>query len=396
MSRFIIVLMLLAVITGCSDSSTTTDNLTVTVEEREFYNHVEAKGQLIAANETVISTPVSSRGPQTLAWLMPEYTQVKKGDVVARFDGQVMERQKRDSEFSKRKVGQDLTEKNTEIDTKKQHLENDMNIVVEEKKFAETFSIDDNRILSRLDIMEQMERVDYLNVKADYFAWQDGEFNQNAEGQIELLNMQTAQHQSKISMLDKNLSQLEVVAPHDGLLTHSLNWRGEKPKAGQTLWPGQKIAGLPDTSVMQLKLFVREREAINLAVDQKVVFTLISDPNTQYEGTIIELAPFPKSIKRQNPQKYYEIKASVDKQGAHLRPGLKLDAEIIADSKSTRLVIPKFSVLSDEVGQYVMRKTASGFERTNVKLGLSNLSHVEVLEGLSIGDVISLVNKEGL
>ena len=306
-----------------------------------------------------------------------------------------MSKQKRESEFSNQKVSQDLSSKDTEIDTRRKHLGFDIDIVEEEKQFAETFSIDDVRIISKLDILEQAQKVDYLNAKTQYFNWQSEQFNNNAQGELDILSMQSEQHQSKINMLNDNLSLLEVVAPHDGLLTHSLDWYGEKPRAGQTLWPGQKIAGLPDTSVMQIKLFVKEREAINLQQDQTLEFSLISEPSKTFMGKVTKLSPFPKSIKRQDPQKYYELTASIDNQGAHLRPGLKVTANIIANQLAEKLLVPKFSVFADEDGTYVQLKTASGFSKTPVSLGLSNLSHVEITQGLSEGDVIALVDKEG-
>ena len=314
--KYLAIVISALLLTACSEPAEVDAQLTYTVKTASFKNYVEAKGELIAATETVISTPASSRGPQTLAWLMPEYSQVKKGEVVARFDGRVMSKQKRESEFSNDKVSQDLSGKNTEIDTRRKYLGYDIDIVEEEKQFAETFSIDDVRIISKLDILEQAQKVDYLNAKTDYFNWQSEQFNSSAQGELDLLNMQSQQHQSKIDMLNGNLSSLEVVAPHDGLLTHSVNWRGEKPRAGQTLWPGQKIAGLPDISVMQIKLFVKEREAINLQQDQTLEFSLISDPSKTFTGKVTKLAPFPKSIKRQDPQKYYELTASSDEQGA--------------------------------------------------------------------------------
>lgn len=393
--KYLAIVVSVILLTACLKPDDVAAELTFTLQKAPFKNYVEAKGELIAANETVISTPASSRGPQTLAWLMPEYSQVKKGEVIARFDGRVMTKQKRESDFSNQKVSQDLSGKNTEIDTRRKHLGFDMEIVEEEKQFAENFSIDDDRIISKLEILEQAQKVDYLNAKTAYFNWQSDQFNSSAQGELDLLNMQSQQHQSKINMLDGNLSSLEVVAPHDGLLTHSVDWHGEKPRAGQTLWPGQKIAGLPDTSVMQIKLFVKEREAINLKQDQAIEFSLISTPNKTFSGKISKLAPFPKSIKRQDPQKYYEITASIDEQGDYLRPGLKVVANIVADQPAEKLIVPKFSVFADEEGAYVQLKTASGYSKAPVTLGASNLSHVEIVKGLSKGDVIALVEQEG-
>jgi multidrug efflux pump subunit AcrA (membrane-fusion protein) len=185
---------------------------------------------------------------------------------------------------------------------------------------------------------------------------------------------------------------LEIIAPHDGLLTHSTNWRGEKPRAGESLWPGQKIAALPDVSQMQLMLYVSEREAIDLSVGQSLTFKLIALPEQQFSGELIAVSPFPKSIKRGDPQKFYELKATINQQNNALRPGLKLNATILVTPQSERLVVPKQSVFTEQNAHYVYVEEAGEFVKKTVLLGKHNLSHVEILAGLAANDVISLID----
>ena len=385
-------LLTLVVLSGCSQENTVQNALTYTVSKHEFKTVVEAKGHLIAANETIISAPASSRGPQTLAWLMPEYSQVKKGDVIARFDGEKMRRQSQKNTNKAALAAQDLAQKSGEIDKDQAILKHDIVLVNEEKQFAEDYSIEDERIRSKLDILESQQNVEFLNAKHDYYDWQTSRFEQSAAGELMLLKMQANQYKQKLAMLNTNLSLLEIVAPHDGLLTHSTNWRGEKPRAGETLWPGQKIAALPDVSEMQLMLYVSEREAIDLAVGETLQFQLIALPKQQFNGELIAVSPFPKSIKRGDPQKYYELKAKINQQTSALRPGLKLNARILVTPPSERLVVPKQSVFTEQNAHYVYAEKAGEFIKTPVTLGKHNLSHVEIINGLATNDVISLVD----
>lgn len=385
-------LLAILVLTGCGPDNTVQNALTYTVNKHQFETVVEAKGHLIAANETIITAPASSRGPQTLAWLMPEYSQVKKGDVIARFDGEQMRRQSQKNTNKAALTAQDLAQKSAEIDKDKAILKHDIVLVNEEKQFAEDYSIEDERIRSKLDILESQQNVEFLNAKHDYYDWQTTRFEQSAAGELMLLKMQENQYKQKLEMLNTNLSLLEIIAPHDGLLTHSTNWRGEKPRAGETLWPGQKIAALPDVSQMQLVLYVSEREAIDLAAGQTLQFQLIALPTQQFSGELIEVSPFPKSIKRGDPQKYYELKANITAQTAALRPGLKLNARILVTPQSERLVVPKQSVFTEQNAHYVYAEKAGEFIKTAVTLGKHNLSHVEILDGLASNDVVSLID----
>ncbi|MGO2373643.1 efflux RND transporter periplasmic adaptor subunit [Pseudoalteromonas sp. KG3] len=385
-------LLAILVLTGCAPDNTVQNALTYTVNKHQFETVVEAKGHLIAANETIITAPASSRGPQTLAWLMPEYSQVKKGDVIARFDGEQMRRQSQKNTNKAALTAQDLAQKSAEIDKDKAILKHDIVLVNEEKQFAEDYSIEDERIRSKLDILESQQNVEFLNAKHDYYDWQTTRFEQSAAGELMLLKMQENQYKQKLEMLNTNLSLLEIIAPHDGLLTHSTNWRGEKPRAGETLWPGQKIAALPDVSQMQLVLYVSEREAIDLAPGQALQFQLIALPEQQFSGELIEVSPFPKSIKRGDPQKYYELKANITQQTTVLRPGLKLNARILVTPASERLVVPKQSVFTEQNAHYVYAEHGGEFIKTAVTLGKHNLSHVEILDGLASSDVVSLID----
>ena len=54
------------------------------------------------------------------------------------------------------------------------------------------------------------------------------------------------------------------LAPHDGLVVLERNWRGETTFVGDTLWPGQKIAELPDLSQLEAKVFVLEADGAGL------------------------------------------------------------------------------------------------------------------------------------
>ena len=379
-------------ISGCSKEHEIQNALTYTVSEHSFKTEVEAKGHLIAANETLIVAPASSRGPQTLAWLMPEYSQVKKGQVIARFDGEQMRRQSQKNTNQAALAAQDLAQKSGEIDKDKTILEHDIVLVNEEKQFAEDYSIEDERIRSKLDILESQQNVEFLNAKHNYYDWQTGRFEQSATGELMLLKMKEDQYKQKLATLNTNLSLLEIIAPHDGLLTHSTNWRGEKPRAGESLWPGQKIAALPDVSQMQLMLYVSEREAIDLTVGQSLTFKLIALPEQQFSGELIAVSPFPKSIKRGDPQKFYELKARINQQNNALRPGLKLNATILVTPQSERLVVPKQSVFTEQNAHYVYVEEAGEFVKKTVSLGKHNLSHVEILAGLAANDVISLID----
>ena len=277
------------------------------VTKQDFTVNVPAKGELFAAKATVISAPMGRRGSQNISWLAPEFSRVKKGDVIARFDGEAMEIQSKDRLNELSITEQEIIEKTGMLNMELDAINKDIGMVGQEKDFAENFSIDDIGIRSKLEILDSLQNTQYLGSKEKYLHWKNDSFSASSEGDLGLLEMKQTQSKSKLKQLSDGLSKLEVKAPHDGLLSYKANWRGEKPRAGQSLWPGQKIAELPDISNMKVKLFVLESEAINLTIDKSVTFHLNAYADKKFLGKVEKVAPFPTSIKRGDPQKYFEI-----------------------------------------------------------------------------------------
>jgi len=380
-------------IVGCSEQESTP--LLYEVTKQDFTVNVPAKGELFAAKATVISAPMGRRGAQNISWLAPEFSRVKKGDVIARFDGEAMEIQSKDRLNELSITEQEIIEKTGMLNMELDAINKDIGMVGQEKDFAENFSIDDIGIRSKLEILDSLQNTQYLGSKEKYLHWKNDSFSASSEGDMGLLEMKQTQSKSKLQQLSDGLSKLEVKAPHDGLLSYKANWRGEKPRAGQSLWPGQKIAELPDITNMKVKLFVLESEAINLAVDKSVTFHLNAYADKKFLGKVEKVAPFPTSIKRGDPQKYFEIIVTLAKQNPELFvPGRKLQASIEITATSKKIIVPLQSIFVEAKQSFVYLYDNGSYKPAPVTLGQASLSHVEILSGLIEGQKIALTNKE--
>ncbi|MFT5757340.1 MAG: multidrug efflux pump subunit AcrA (membrane-fusion protein) [Alteromonadaceae bacterium] len=389
----IIILLLFLLLLSCQSEQS--HPLLFKVERQGFTVDIPSKGELFAAKATIISAPIFSNGSQNIAWLAPEFSMVKAGDIIARFDGEAMQFQSINKENELAITEQDIIDKKGMLNKELDAINQDIAMVGKEKVFAENFSIDDVRIRSKLEIIDSLQNTAYLGSKQKYLHWKSGSFSESSTGDMGLLEMQQQQHQSKLKQLSSSLNQLEVKAPHDGLLVYKANWRGEKPRAGQSLWPGQKIAELPNINEMKAKLFVIESEAIALAEGKKVSLYLFAHVDKPFLGIIESVASFPKSIKRGDPQKYVEVIVKLAKQNIDLYvPGRKLQATIAIAKKPNKLIVPLQSVFNKKNQSYVYLYDGNKFKVANVTLGQASLSHVEIVSGLKSGQYISLTDQE--
>lgn len=393
MKKLITTVFVSSLLFACSDQ--VQEVTTYPVKKEHHTIEVGANGDLFAAKATTVSAPVSNQGMQIVSWLAPEFSYVKKGDVVARFDAEGMQLQKRDKLNELAITNQDIQEKQGSLNNQLSAINHDIGMVGQEFKFAEQFTIDDVRIRSKLEILDQMQNTEFLSSQKDYLDWKSDSFSASSEGDMGLLQMKQQRAEAKLSQLDSGLSQLEVKAPHDGLLVYKANWRGEKPKEGQTMWPGQKIAELPDISEMKIRLHVRENEMIGIAAGNSVTFALNAFLSEEQTGVVESVAKFPKSINRGDPQKFYEVIVKIDEQNqARFLPGRKLSASIKVSELTDAVVVPLQSVFSEHNSTYVYVKVGDGFEKQEVTLGSSSLSHVQVIEGLTEGMQIALTSQE--
>jgi len=392
---FITVLSTLSVLILSACSTEKATPLLYQVSSQELSVIIPAKGELFSAKATVISAPMSRRGMQNIAWLAPEFSLVKKGEVIARFDGEAMAKESHEKQLELDINLQEIIEKGGMLNLQLDEINKDIGLISQETAFAKNFTIDDVRIRAKIEILDELQNTEFLLAKEQYLHWQNDSFSESSEGEMGLLTMKKQQSQDKIKQLEDSLMQLEVKAPHDGLLTYQANWRGEKPRAGQSIWPGRKIAELPDTSEMKAKLFVFENEAINLAVNKKVSFYLNAHADLAFNGTIESIAQFPQSIKRGDPQKYFEVIVTLDKQNPELFvPGRKLEASIIIAEQEKSLIIPLQSVFTDNNQAYVYLYENGKYSQAPVTLGQVSLSHVVVTTGLKEGQQIALTDME--
>lgn len=375
-------------LTGCE--RTAEAQLVHTVDYRQQAVFLPAHGELEAINSTVITAPVSGP-PKFIAWLAPEFSRVKKGEVIVRFGGELMQANRRQAQADLAISLEDLREKEGSLESEQSMVIQDIQQVSAEKAFAERFAIDDERIKSRLEILDDQLDSRYLGAKLDFLDWQKGRFADTARGEIDVLSTQERKHRDKLERLDVGLSALEIQAPHDGLLTYEANWRGDKPQVGTQIWPGRKVADLPDIRQMQARLQVADREATGLAKGQPVTLWLDSMPEQTFSAVIETVSEAPATIERGNPLKFYEVVARFDQQQPQFfRLGRGVSAKIQVSNANKRLEIPSQCLFQDRAGAFVYRFVSGNFQRHAVTVGQRTPTHVEVTEGLAPGDHIAL------
>lgn len=388
---FVIGSVFVLTLAGCQQSTQTVP--TYTVSAQPLTVEMLAHGEIEAAEAKRIIAPGGQ--PKVIDWLAPENSQVKKGDVIARFDGRQIVKDSRTEELQMMMIQQDIAQQVAQQRRQVNEIESEQDFVEHEVGFISRFAIDDIRVYSQLEIIETLEKKDFLDAKDTFLDWKSNSVVDQNESEQAVLDIRRQGHEIKYKRHQSALSKLEVVAPFDGLLIYARDQRGEKPRVGQTVFPGHEIATIPNLNEMQAKAYVVARDAISLVPDLPVTIRLDAYPNRTFEGKVKEVGGFPRSIERGNPITYYEVIISFSElQLDVMKPGRKLSAEIMSSLAESALLLPLQALHHDQDNSFVYVQDGLSWERRQVTTDKKNLYFVEIASGLEAGDVVALSNPE--
>ncbi|MGS0696164.1 efflux RND transporter periplasmic adaptor subunit [Shewanella sp. 0m-4] len=376
--------------TACSDPANN-GVLTVEVHRSDFKVDIPASGELEASNSTTVNVPTGLRGPQSLAWIMDNFSTVKTGDVVARMDGS-RERFRLEMEaLDYDRLGLDSQIQSQRDKTIDKSLTTDTKLTAQEQDLAEQFFSDDERVYTKIDIIDQMRNQDYLEAKMDFYDWGLSQHGSQAQAEQELIKLKQKGHQAKMNRYTGNLKQMEIVAPHDGIFVAQTGWNGKLPAAGDMMWSGMAIGLLPDTSKMQAKLHVLESEALGLAIGKAVTLYLDAYPEFAINGTLTQLDALAKAKEQDSPVNYFEVTVTLDKTlTAIMQPGRQVNAMVHALDLKDVITVPNQALFQKSGEYWVYLQTSAGFAKQSVKLGNRSLNRTVITEGLKQGDTIAL------
>lgn len=205
-----------------------------------------------------------------------------------------------------------------------------------------------------------------------------------------------------VEHMEKQLAFCEVKAPSDGLVVYGTTgqqwyYRDRPIQAGAQINQQELILRLPDTSTMKAVVKVPESWISKLRMDEK----------NPMQATV-EIVGVPKPVKAKvtsvsvmadNSQRWwnpdardYPVELTLDETPPGLKPGASAKAEIQVASLAGVLAVPMNAIYAVGEDRYVFVKDLlRGVRPAKVKLGQSNDTHVQVTDGLAIGQDVLLL-----
>ena len=185
---------------------------------------------------------------------------------------------------------------------------------------------------------------------------------------------------------EMNLEKMNIRAPFDGVIVNLPHYSEEAK-----LNSGTQVATIMDYSTMLLEINLPESAINEVKVGQKANITHYTLPKDTIIGEITELSPAISAETRT-----FKGKLMIDNKKMLIRPGMFVKADIVTESHSSTIIIPKNIVRNDRNRRTVFVVDQGIARAKQVRLGLEDKTSVEVLSGLDKDDQLVIRGFETL
>ena len=364
---------------------------TFEVRAGRFVREVTAGGTLKAVKATPIVVPVETGRGQKIAALARDGTLLKAGDLVVEFDPWDAEKEAADGRADLAAAQAKIEKARVDGGKTKRSLTLDRDVAKEELSHAQTFLLTDAQLFSRNAVIESALDRELFAKKADVAERKLARNGKLSAADRALAEIEAGKAQTKVGNAEKSLRALRIVAPHDGLLLLEKKWTGEPPFVGDSLWPGQKVAEIPDLSQLEAKVFVLEADAAGLKLGLAARLSIEGRPGGDFAASVVRVDPLAKPRDRQSPVKYFETVLALEKPDpSFMKPGQRVRAVIKLDEAEGVIAIPRGALFEKDGKRVVYRQEGGDFVPVEVTVGRNSVSRIVVETGLHPGDHVAL------
>ena len=199
---------------------------------------------------------------------------------------------------------------------------------------------------------------------------------------------------ASVAQLQAQLAKKRILAPFAGTIGI------RQVDVGDYLAPGTTIATLQDLSRLYVDFFLPEQAVPQLAIGERVRFSVAAYPGEVFEGEIAALNP-----KVEDTTRNVQVRAMLDNPDDKLLPGMFANLEVLLPGETSQVVIPETAVtytlygnsvyvvverkgedgqpLEDDKGQVQLR-----VERRFVETGERRDGQVVIHKGLAAGEQV--------
>lgn len=161
-------------------------------------------------------------------------------------------------------------------------------------------------------------------------------------------------------------------------------------KDSATLVPGAPLLRIGDMASAEIECDVLSEEAGRIQPGNSVALLGKAITGENAAGAVKQIYPaaFTKISSLGIEQQRVRVLIDYDREELNLRPGTRLDVQIVTGESDNALAVPERATFRREGQSYVFKVVGGRAVLTPVRIGLKNDTWAEVLEGLNEGDTV--------
>ncbi|MBA3973917.1 MAG: hypothetical protein C0504_06825 [Candidatus Solibacter sp.] len=215
--------------------------------------------------------------------------------------------------------------------------------------------------------------------------------------ELKQAQIQLATTRSELKRAEENVEKMRMKAPMDGMVVMQKIMAGSEFRQiqqGDQLFPGQMFMQIVDPRSMLVAASVNQTDVEMIRVGAKAHLRFDAYPGLELPGKVISIGAVPRSGgMRADHMKEIPVYLKIEKMDERVIPDLSVSADVVVASEPDGVIVPLESVFYDQGAPgrpYVYVKTAKGFEKRYVELGLRNHIRARVVNGLKAGETVAL------
>jgi HlyD family secretion protein len=364
---------------------------TFQVKRGEFLDALEFRGQLKAMKSVTLTAP-SNAGDLQILKIVPDGSQVKKGDVVVEFDPS--------------KTQQDLLQDQSVLKSSQAEIdqsraegglteEADTTALMKAKYDVDVAKLD----ASKAEVVSRIEGAEAgLKVADAEQSRHEAEEKLKSDSAIDQSTVEGKKLASRKADFDTQRAQnalaaMRLKAPADGTISLLSIWHN----GGEAPLPGMPIAELPDAASLRIAARVDETERGRLAVLQPATLQLDAIADRQFTGKIERIGtiatsdfsagwPIPRN---------FDLEIAFNETDPRLKPGMTVQITVIVDRVPDAITIPAQAsfVKSGQTVAYVWN--GSAFQERTIQIERRSRDRILISSGLKPGDLVALKDPSG-
>lgn len=370
-----------------------TQEETYTLQRGELEIDITEMGEVVALKSVNITSPsIHWRfGMPKISMIIPDGSEVRKGDTVALFDLSEAYKFMDDANSQMEIAKAELVKLKAEQELRIKELETDLKITNINYKIAE---INLEQAKYESEVRKKEIQLQLNKSKINLNKAKSEIKNQKKIHKEEVLQskLRIQQLQDDVNEAKETINKLTLVSPANGLAIIENNRRTDsKWQIGDQAWSGTSLIRLPDLSKLKVHSEINEVDVSKIKVGQQVEVKLDAFSERVYSGKVISIAILAvyKNRKKSNI-KVFPVEILLDETSEELRPGISVSSKIIVDKIQNVLFVPKDAVFKDGAEDYVWVKSGGKFNKQIIVTGVSSTDFIIVEKGLGEGDEIAM------